>query len=211
MARHHAVASQGRRDRQVEAGLADVVAGIGQQRGAAGLELRGAGAGADGDAVAAAFADRLHHELGQVVERIGQRVGLPADAGVDVRQNRVLPQIVADDPRHVGVDRLVVGDAGADRVGQRDMAGAIGPHQPRHAERAVGAERFGVEEVVVDAAVDDVDRPRPGGGQHRHPVIGANHQVAALDQRHAIIKPKPSTTATTMLWQINERKYFDIL
>ena len=32
--------------------------------------------------------------------------------------------------RHVGVDRLVVGDAGAERVGERDVAGAIGVEQP---------------------------------------------------------------------------------
>ena len=56
-----------------------------------------------------------------------------------------------------GIDRLVVGHAGADGVGQRDVARAVGLHQAGHAEQAVGAERLRVEEVVVDPAVDHVD------------------------------------------------------
>ena len=55
---------------------------------------------------------------------------------------------------------LVVGDAGAGRVGDGDVAGLPRPHQPGHAERRVGTERLGIEEQVVDAAVDHVDRAR---------------------------------------------------
>ena len=62
---------------------------------------------------------------------------------------------------NVGVERLVVGDAGADGVGERDVAGAIGVEQAGDAEVRVAAERQRIEEVVVDAAVDDVDARRP--------------------------------------------------
>ena len=57
--------------------------------------------------------------------------------GLDVVQDRVLAEVIADDPRHIGIDRLVVGDTGADRIGERHIAGAIGTHQPAHAQHAV--------------------------------------------------------------------------
>ena len=72
-------------------------------------------------------------------------------------QDRLLGQVEADHVLDERIDRLVVGDAGADGVGQRDVAGAVGLHQVGHAEQAVGPERLGIEEVVVEPAVDDVD------------------------------------------------------
>ena len=44
---------------------------------------------------------------------------------LDVRENRFLRQIEADDGRHVGVDRLVVGHPGAGRIGDGDAARAV--------------------------------------------------------------------------------------
>ena len=97
---------------------------------------------------------------------------------------RLLVEVEADQVRHEGVDRLVVGDAGARRVRERDVAGAVGVHQARDAERAVAPEGERVEEVVVDAPVDHVDALAALGGAHEH-VIVLDHQVAALDQRDA--------------------------
>ena len=104
--------------------------------------------------------------------------------GLDVGQDRLLGQVVPDDRRHVGIERLVVGHAGADGVGQRDVAGPVGVEQPRDPERRVGAERQRVDEVVVDAAVDHVDALRAGGGPHVDDVV-VHEQVAALDQLDA--------------------------
>ena len=171
MARLHPAIDQGGRDRKRDAGLADVVGGVGEQLGAAVLELGPAGARPDGDAVAARLAHGLDDELVEMVERVSQRLRLAADMGLDVRQDRLLVQVVADHARHVGIDRLVVGDAGADRVGQRDVARAIGTHQAGHAELAVGQEGLGIEVVVVDAAVDHVDRREAARGAHPDPVV----------------------------------------
>ena len=94
----------------------------------------------------------------------------------------VLAQVVLDDLRHVGVDRLVVGDAGARRVGQRHAAGAIDVHQAqaRPAANRRGTSR--VEKVVVDAAIDHVDALRAlGRGPHEDVAVG-DDQVAALHQ-----------------------------
>ena len=99
-------------------------------------------------------------------------------------EDRLLAEVEADHLGHVRVDRLVVGDAGADRVRERDVAGAVGVHQARHAEQAVVAEDERVEEVVVDAAVDDVDPLQPA----RRAVktrLSVHDEIAALDELDA--------------------------
>ena len=57
--------------------------------------------------------------------------------------------------------------------------------RPGDAERRVGAERLGVEEQVVDAAVDDVDALEAVDRAHVDAVVVADDQVAALDERRA--------------------------
>ena len=104
--------------------------------------------------------------------------------GVDVGDDRVLAQVVADQVGHVGVDQLVVGDAVADGVGQGDPARPDGVDQPGHAEHRVAAEEDRVEEVVVEAAVDDVDAAQPGGRAHVDLAAPAL-QVAALHELDA--------------------------
>ena len=64
------------------------------------------------------------------------------------------------EPDHVGhilVDDLVIGHAGADGIGETDVAGAVGFDESGHAEDGILAEDFRVEEVVVEAAVDGID------------------------------------------------------
>ena len=66
-------------------------------------------------------------------------------------------------------------------LAMRHVAGAGGVDQPGHAEQRVGAELHRVEELVVDPAVDHVDRQHAGRGAQEHPVAAAD-QVPALDQ-----------------------------
>ena len=79
--------------------------------------------------------DFLHHQFAEVIQHVGQILGLAAAKGRHVLQNRLFAEIELHDVRHVGIDRLVVGDTGPDRVGQCDVAGRIGGHQPGYAER----------------------------------------------------------------------------
>ena len=139
---------------------------------------------ADHDALAARPVDRLEHQLVEPVEDLLARLRLAHPPGVDVAEHRLLGEVVADDVRHVGVDELVVGDAVADRVGERDVAGAGGVDQARAAEHRVGPEVHRVEELVVDPAVDHVHRLEALGGPHHHPAAAAL-EVAALDQLDA--------------------------
>ncbi len=104
-----------------------------------------------------------------------------AAPGRHVLQDRLFAEIEFHDLRHVAVDRLVVGDAGADRVGERDVAGLVGRHQARHAERRVRPERERVEEIVVDAPVDHVDALEAFGRAHVDD-LALDQQVAAFDE-----------------------------
>ena len=86
--------------------------------------------------------------------------------------------------RHVSIGGLVVGHAGAERVGQRHAARADDRQEPGHAEHESGLEGKRVEEGVVDAAVDHVDLAGPLGRAHADLVV-AHEEVAALDQLDA--------------------------
>ena len=78
---------------------------------------------ADDDALAARAVDRLEHELVEVVDSTqSQRLRIVQPVRLDVVEERLLAEVVADQLRHVGVDQLVVGDAVADRVGEGDVA-----------------------------------------------------------------------------------------
>ena len=113
-----------------------------------------------------------------------QRIRLGTAPGRHVLQQGPLAGVEFHDLRHVGIDRLVIRDAGARRVGDGDPAGAVDVHDAGHAELAFGIEVERVEVIVVDPAVEHVDRlvaPRRAHGDTAvdHP------QVARLHQFHA--------------------------
>ena len=83
----------------------------------------------------------------------------------------------------LGVDELVVGHACAGRW--RSPPGRPGsPHQTRHPEQRITAEHLGVEEIVVDAAVDHIHGFQTTGAAHPDPIVFAD-QIAALHQLDA--------------------------
>ena len=123
----------------------------------------------------------LDHELVDVGQGVGEVFGLAAVVGRHVLQQRFLAEIEAHHLRHVDVDRLVVGDAGADRVGQGQVAGPRGEVQARRAEHRFGSKYERVDIVVVDAPVDHVDPGQAAGAAHVADFI-LDQQVGALDQ-----------------------------
>ena len=175
MARRHAGPGEGRHGGECERRLRDVVRRPRLEARAEGLDFLLRGGGADEHAVAAGAVDFLHHEFRQVVEHIGQLLGVAAAPGRHVLQQRLLAGIELDHLGDVGVDRLVIGDAGARRVDQRHAACAVDVEDAGNAEFGVGTEGEGVEIVVVDAAVD-----------HVHPLRrlrGAHVEIAAVDEQ----------------------------
>ena len=138
----------------------------------------------DEDALAARLARRLDHHLVEPLEHPGALLGVGHQVGRHVVEDRLLAEVVADHLGHVVVDRLVVGHAGADRVDDRDAAGPVRAHQPRHAEHRVGPELERVHEVVVDPAVDRVHALEPARGAHVADRV-AHDEVRRLDQLDA--------------------------
>src|SRR5579859_4823832 len=96
-------------------------------------------------------------------ECIRQTLPLGTASCIDVLQDGILAQIVSDDARHVGVYGLVVGNTGADCVGDGNGSAAPRIDQAAYAQLAVRAEGVGVQEIVVEAAIDRVDRRESGG------------------------------------------------
>ena len=143
---------------------------------------RGLGCGRSNQhAVATGAVHFLHDQFSEIIENVSQILWFAAAPGRHVLQDRFLAEIEFHDLGHVGVDRLVVGNAGPDRVGECDVAGGIGRHQPGHAERRIRAEGQGVEEVVIDAAVDDVD-PAPTSGRAHVDGGVVDEEIGALDE-----------------------------
>ena len=117
-------------------------------------------------------------------EHVLELLGIGQQVGRDVLEQRLLAEVVADHLRHVVVDGLVVGDAGAERVGDGDGAGAVGAHEAGNAEHRVGAELERVDEVVVEAPVDGVHAAQPGGRAHVEDLV-AHDEVGGLDELDA--------------------------
>ena len=127
--------------------------------------------------------DLLDHQLLQIGQHVGEGSRLAALPGGHVVENGIFPQIEADHLRHIGVDGLVIRHPGADGIGQHHAAGAVDREQARHADEGVRVEGEGVQEVVVDAAIDDIHPFQPSGGAHQHLTI-LDHQIRALHQLH---------------------------
>ena len=178
------VVDPGRRRREGDDPLGDPVAGVGLHLERQLVELGPGGGRADDQALAAGAVDPLEHQLVAARQRVLAHRVVHQVHGLDVLEDRVLAQVVADHGRHVGVDELVVGHAVAHAVGDGHPAGPGRVDDARAAHQRLGPELQRVEVVVVDAPVDHVDRHLALGGAQED--VGAvAHQVAALDQVHA--------------------------
>ena len=145
---------------------------------------RRGGRGADDQALAARPVHPLEHQLVPASQRVGPHRRVHEVHRLDVLQDRVFAEVVPDHVGDVGVDELVVGHAVAHGVGDGDPSGPGRVDDAGAADQGLGAELRGVEEVVVDPAIDDMDRDFALGGAQEH--LGAvADQVASLDQVHA--------------------------
>ncbi len=181
MTRRHAFLDAGRAGRQRQRRLGDEVLGIGLELGAKHRDHCLVGLRADQHAIAARAVDLLDHEIVEMIEDVGQVFRLPAPPRRHVLQDGLLAEKEFHDLRHVAVDRLVVGDTGADRIGERQVAGLVDCHQAGHAQRRIRTEGQWIEEVVVDPPVDDVDALEPFGGAHIGD-LAFNDHVATFNQ-----------------------------
>ena len=114
---------------------------------------------------------------------------LAAPPGRDVRQDQVLAGDLARDRRQEAHQRPRLDDAGAEAVGDMDIALAHRLDQAGDAESGLRVQFERVGEVAVDAPPDHVGALEAGDGAHMHPAL-AHQEVAALDQQEAEIAGK---------------------
>ena len=184
VAAHHGVVHPGGRRREGDDALGDPVAGVGLHLERQLVELGAGRRRADHQALAARAVDPLEDELVAAGQRVLAHGVVDQVHRLDVVQDRVLAQVVADHGRDVGVDELVVGHAVAHAVGDRHPAGPRRVDDARAAHQRLGAELQRVEVLVVDAAVDHVHRHLALGGAQED--VGAvADEVAPLHQVHA--------------------------
>ena len=112
-----------------------------------------------------------------------QVVRADACPGLDAGERRLLREVIADRVLDEGEHGGVVGDARAGRVHDRDAGQPACVQEARHAEDGVGPKREGVQEVVVDLAVQDVDTPSPARAAQVY-VSVVHQQVRSRDEFH---------------------------
>ena len=164
--------------------LSDVTARIGFDVRSELVVLRAGGVRTDQHAVATALVDRFDHQLADVLEDVLELIRLTWQIGADRRQDRLFVEVVADDARDVGIDRLVVGNSGTRRIGQRDAPHAVAGEQTRNAKDRIVAKRQRVQEFVVDAPIDHIHPLRAACRAHEHHAV-VDEQVRSFDHLHA--------------------------
>ena len=106
------------------------------------------------------------------------------EIGRHVLEDRVLVEIIFDHVRHEIIHHLVVGDARADGIGERNISRAIRVNKPGHAQHRIFSENRRVEKIIVNAPVNDVNRLQTFRRAHEHARI-AHEQIAAFDNFNA--------------------------
>ena len=176
------VLHQRRRGREIENRLGHPVARVGANRRGHRLEFIGARPVADHDAVAAALVGRFDDEVTEVCQYVLALVVIHAAIRRDIRDQRLLSQVVPDHVGHPRVHDLVVGHACSRRIGDRHVSGLPCPHQASDTEHRVGQEHLGIDEEIVDAPIDHIDTLQPLDGLHVHAVVLADHEILTLDE-----------------------------
>jgi len=184
MARRHALVNEDRHGGKRKRRLGDIVRRLSLELGGKGRTLLPGCGRADQHAVAAGAVHLLDDQFLEMLQHVFQAVGLGAAPGRHVFEKRLAAGVELDDFRHVGIDRLVVGNSGARRIGDRDVAGTVDIHDARNAERGIRPEGQRIEEIVVDAAVEHVDRLVAAGGAHLHLSVD-DPEVRTLDELDA--------------------------
>jgi hypothetical protein len=170
-----------RHARKRERRLRNVITWIGVNRILKLFPLLGRGVWPDKHAVPAGFVGCFHHELVEIIQNVSPLIFFETNVRRNGRKNRLLTEIIFDDLRHVSVDDLVVGDAGSRSIRQCDVTRSVDIHDSSNSQQRVRSERLRIQEIVVDAAIEDIHALQAFGRAHHNQAISYN-QVAAFNQ-----------------------------
>ncbi len=121
--------------RQADHRLGDPGPWLGGHVGAQPVQLRGADAGAEDEALAARSVHPLEDVMPWITQHLRPRAGVGEADGRHVRQYRILVEVIPDQVRDVAVDELVVRDPVAYRVRDGNAARAGGVYQAGAADK----------------------------------------------------------------------------
>ena len=164
--------------------MGDEVPWVGLDLGCERLDLVAAGVGADQHSIASGFRDGLDHEFPEMGQDIGLILGPGAEIGGDVLNDRLFAEVIAHHVGDIGVDQLVVGNAGAGGIGNGDTSLGVNLHQAANAQHRIATEDGGIEEVVIDAPIDHIDRFQSTRCPHPDPAVFTG-QIPSFHQRNA--------------------------
>src|SRR6266404_1642508 len=161
-------------------GLSDVVARVGLNLRAELFDFFRGGFRAHQHSVAAGLVGGLHDQLRQMLQDVTQIGSLRSQKRGHVLEDGVLVQVEFNDSGHEIIHHLVVGDAGANRVRETDVSRTIRVDEARNSQGRIAPEGGGVEKIVVNSAVDDMDPLEALGRAHIDARI-EHDQIAAFD------------------------------
>src|SRR5260370_3109730 len=92
------------------------------------------------NAISAGLANGLHHVLIQASQNMLSFNRIAADESLNILENRILAEKIANDLGYVCVNSLVVGDACAECICEAHVSGPVRAQQTRHAERRIRSE-----------------------------------------------------------------------
>ncbi len=127
----------------------------------------------------------FHDEILQVVQREFEIFRRSADIGFHVLKQRFFAQVIAYHVRHECIYALIVRNACTRRVDQGHISGLVNAHQTGQTQEGVGSKDEGIQEIVVNAAIDDVHTAQTRRSAHVH-VILVNQQVPTFDKGRSI-------------------------
>ncbi|MOA04911.1 hypothetical protein D3C78_1244840 [compost metagenome] len=157
--------------------------GLGDDARAEGFDFRRRRGRPHQHSVTAGALGFLDHQFWKIGQHMGQLRRISALPGRHVLQDRFFIEVETDHVGHERIHRFVVCHPRADGIGQHHVAGTVGRQQPRHTEHRFRVEGQGIEEGVVEATINHVDRFRPVGGAHVDLVV-THEQVRAFHQFH---------------------------
>ena len=112
--------------------------------------------GSNQHAIAATLANRFDHQFVEIGQNVRHLALLTTQESLNDINDRVLIEIMFDDLRCVSIDSLIIGNPGARRIGNHNIARAIGVHQTGDAKGGIGSKRQGINKGIVDAAINHI-------------------------------------------------------
>src|SRR5262245_14775644 len=133
-----------------------------------------------------------------MVEDVATLALLTAPPGGQARHRELLVEEVLAEARQEAQERVALDEPRAERVADRDLAGACGLHEARHANERVRAQLERIAEIGVDAPHDEVDGLEPLDGLQVDAVV-AHGEIGALDDAEAEVAREISVLEIVLL------------